>query len=376
MTTLAWPLWPPSTVPRRAAGISLLALTAAIGVATLWPQELQNGGTLACILALAPALLLAYYRAWTSVSMMLGLGILLLSAAHLSLEYFAITFDTAPFAVLVVGPYVAIALGAGWFGEIRRYQADLRATHQQLIQSDKLDSVGRMAAGIAHEVKNPLMTILTGVKILSKRMASADEPTRLLLDDMAEAVARADKIIGGLLAYCRNSVLDVAPGSLNATIGRALLLMKHTIEAQHIIVTNEFDDTLPAIPLDDFKLQQVFINLFSNAIHAMGEGGRLSVRTCRETVTRGPHVGHRQTDRFRPGESTAVVYVDDSGPGVPADHLEKLFDPFFTTKPTGVGTGLGLSVSREIVDMHGGTIELGNRPEGGVRATIRLRLTP
>ena len=134
------------------------------------------------------------------------------------------------------------------------------------------------------------------------------------------------------------------------------------------------DPALPEISLDEFKIQQVFVNLLTNALHAMEHDGEITVRASIEPLARGRHVGHRDTDRFRPDERAVVVRIEDTGPGIPATHLEKLFDPFFTTKPTGKGTGLGLSVSRQIVEMHGGAVEIGNRDGGGARVTLIFKL--
>jgi signal transduction histidine kinase len=362
------------SVPLRALTLSLMAMTVAVTAAVFWPEVLLDQEVLAGGLALIPALLLAHYRGWSIVSILLGVGLVALTIIHLSPLYFGVSFR-GPFLILfVVAPYIAIALGAGWFGEVRRYQDELRATQLQLIQSEKLDSLGRMAAGVAHEVKNPLMMILTGVKILSQRLADADESTRLLLQDMTDSVERADKVIGGLLNYSRDRGLDVAPADLNATIEKSLLLVKHELDKARIRVAKDLDGSLPMLQLDEFKIQQVFVNLLANAIHAIGCDGEINLRTSLESLARGANVGYRRTDRYAPGERVAVIRIEDSGPGISEEHLKKVFDPFFTTKPTGRGTGLGLSVSRQIVDMHGGTIEIGNRDVGGARVTIILKL--
>ena len=360
-------------VPLRALTLSMTAMVGAVMVAFFWPDSLIESEVLAGGLALVPALLLAQHRQWPNVSILLATGLVVLCAVHVSTLYVG-SFFTGGFLVLfVVTPYIAIALGAGWFGEVRRYKAELLATQLQLIQSEKLDSLGRMAAGIAHEVKNPLMVILTGVKILSKR-PNADEQTRVLLQDMADAVSRADKIIGGLLSYSRDRGLDLALADLNAVVSSSLRLVKHDLDRVRIKVATDLDSSIPKLQLDEFKVQQVLVNIFTNALHATGEDGEITARTSLRTLRRGPNIGDRKTDRFKPGERVAVIEVDDSGPGIKDADLKKIFDPFFTTKPTGVGTGLGLSISRQIVDMHGGTIEIGNREAGGARVTLTFKL--
>ena len=251
----------------------------------------------------------------------------------------------------------------------------LRAAQLQLVQAEKLESIGRMAAEVTHEVKTPLMTILTGVKILSKRLADTDEPIRVLLGDMTEAVGRADAIIGGLLNFSRSRELDRHPADLNTIIDRALLFVKHQLATSQTRVTRELAQSLPPLILDEFKIEQVFVNLFTNAIHAIDGGGEITVRSsATRLVGPGDDVGYRQTDRYVPGERVVLVQVDDSGPGIPEQHAAKVFDPFFTTKPTGVGTGLGLSVCQQIVDMHGGSIEIANREVGGARVSIMFEL--
>jgi signal transduction histidine kinase len=360
-------------VPLRAVTLSFMAMAGAVAVSFLWPDALVDREVLAGGLALVPALLLAQHRQWPNVSILLATGLVVLCAVHVSTLYVGSYFTGGFLVLFVVTPYIAIALGAGWFGEVRRYKAELLATQLQLIQSEKLDSLGRMAAGIAHEVKNPLMVILTGVKILSKR-PNTDDQTRVLLQDMADAVGRADKIIGGLLSYSRDRGLDLTLADLNAVISSALRLVKHDVDRTRTRVAADLDASIPKLNLDEFKVQQVLVNVFTNALHASGDNGELAVRTSLQTLKRGPNVGDRTTDRFKPGERVAVIEVEDSGPGIKDADLKKIFDPFFTTKPTGVGTGLGLSISRQIVDMHGGTIDIGNREAGGARVTITFKL--
>jgi signal transduction histidine kinase len=361
-------------VPSSALAVSLTAMAAAVGAAVLWPEDLLDHEVLAYMLALIPALLLAHYRGWMGVSLLLAVGMIVLCAIDLSPSPFTAALKGSPFLLLVVAPYVAIALGAGWFGEVRGYQAELRTTQLQLVQSEKLDSIGQMAAGVAHEVKNPLMTILIGVRILSKRMANGDEATQVLLQDMSDAVTRANKIISGLLGYARDRDLALAPVDLNGLVERSLTLVKHELQKARIRVVSAFDRSLPPVTLDEFKIEQVLVNVLTNAVHAIGVDGEIRIKTSTETLARGSHVGHRRSDRYVPGERVVLVEVEDSGPGIPAQHLRKVFDPFFTTKAPGLGTGLGLSVSRQIVEMHGGLIDLSNCETAGARATMIFKL--
>ena len=365
------------SAPLRALALSLVAMAAAVSAAVFWPEALLDQELLAAGLALLPALLLAHYRGWPVVTILLGVGLVAVTVLHLSNlspVYFEVSLRGPLVVLFVVAPYISIALGAGWFGEVRRYQAKLRVAQLQLIQSEKLDSLGRMAAGVAHEVKNPLMMILTGVKVLSKRLGNTDESTRQLLKDMTEAVQRADKIIGGMLNYSRDQGLDLAPADLHATIGKSLLLVKHDLDHARIVVVKDLLESMPMLPLDEFKIQQVFVNLFTNAIHAIGSDGEIRLTTSLETLTRGIYVGYGMGDRYTPGERVAIVRIEDSGPGIPKEHLQNVFDPFFTTKPTGRGTGLGLSVAHQILEMHGGTIDVGNRDTGGARVTLTLKI--
>jgi signal transduction histidine kinase len=375
-------VWLPAVqVPLRALMLSLVALAVAIGAAMVLPEALIDQEVLASGLALIPALLLAHYRGWTIISSLLAAGLVALTILDLTPWLFGPLFHGASPTLFIVAPYIAIVLSAGWFGEVRRYQAELKATQLQLIQSEKLDSIGRMAAGIAHEVKNPLMMILTGTKVLSKRLAGADESTRQILQDMTDAVGRADRIIGGLLSYSRDRGVDLAPTDLNATVEESLLLVKHDLNKVRIAIVTDFSPSVPPLQLDVFKMQQVFINVLTNAIHAVGRDGEIRITTSVDTRPGHTPGGPSTTLRAgRPrggsaaGTRVAVVRIDDSGPGIPKEHLDQLFDPFFTTKPVGLGTGLGLPVCRQIVEMHGGTIDIGNRDGGGARVTITLKL--
>lgn len=253
----------------------------------------------------------------------------------------------------------------------------MRAMHEELIQAqlhliqaEKMESVGRLAAGVAHEVKNPLAIMSMGLEYLEEASGAGTMDPEVVRA-MRESVSRADKIIRGLVDFSADRKLDATPQGLNAMIERALLLVKHELTGAHVNAVTELADDLPAIRLDATRIQQVFVNLFMNAIHAMAKGGTLTIRTALVKV-RGDE-GPAFAQRFEPGESAILAQVDDTGAGIPADKLGKVWDPFFTTKGTGRGTGLGLTVTRKIVELHGGAIGIANRPQGGARVTLLLK---
>jgi len=252
---------------------------------------------------------------------------------------------------------------------------ELKAAQLTLIQHAKLESVGRLAAGVAHEVKNPLAVIQLGVDYLTTTV-QGDAGIKETIRDMEDAVKRADTVIKGLLNFSRSEQLTLAPGDVNAILEEALLLVKHELAKNNITVEKDLERKLPSVELDRNKIQQVFINLFMNAIQAMGsEGGTLVIRTRRQRLTETPpHQGVGASSGFRAGEEVVVVDVEDTGTGIPEDKLDKLFDPFFSTKPVGSGTGLGLSVSRKIIELHGAAIRISNRKSKGAAAQILFRL--
>jgi signal transduction histidine kinase len=257
---------------------------------------------------------------------------------------------------------------------LKKSNEDLRRTHLQLIQAEKMESVGRLAAGVAHEVKNPLAIIRMGVSYLTERLTPEQKDAGTVLLDIDDAVTRADQVIRGLLDFSSSKTLEASPQDFNAVIERALFLIKHELDKSHVSVAPRLGFGLPALRLDRNKMEQVFVNMFMNAIHAMPQGGTLTVTTYAKQLTqRGEFVGQRATDRFAVGETVVVVDIEDTGRGIAEEQLTKIFDPFFTTKPTGQGTGLGLAVTKSIIDMHGGVILAHNRPEGGAKFTIMLK---
>jgi signal transduction histidine kinase len=259
---------------------------------------------------------------------------------------------------------------------LRRSHEELKATQLKLVQAAKLESIGRLAAGVAHEVKNPLAIILAGAEYLSQVIPSPNPDIEETLSDIQRAVKRATSVIGGLLDFSAATDLTPSIEDLNVIVEQALLLVKHSTTRNHVAVRTELEPSLPHLMLDRTKIEQIFVNVFLNAIDAMPKGGQLTVRTYRKQLTEvGPEVGYRQTDRFQIGQTVVVAEIDDTGTGIDEKDLRKLFDPFFTTKPPGKGTGLGLAVSRTIIALHGASISITNRPEGGARVNLTFRST-
>lgn len=234
---------------------------------------------------------------------------------------------------------------------LKRSHQDLKSAQMQLIEAAKMESVGRLAAGIAHEVKNPLAVILQGLDYLDGRIPQPTEEISMVVREGKNAVRRADTVLRGLLDFSALRSLELEPSNLNAVIEQALLLVRYSMEQGHVQAVLRLDENLPLLPLDRNKMEQVFVNLILNAIYAMPDGGMLTVVT-------------------EAADGRVVARVEDTGTGIPPEALSKLFEPFFTTKPVGKGTGLGLTVARSLAELQGGILEVGNRPEGGVRATL------
>ena len=264
---------------------------------------------------------------------------------------------------------------------LKRALVALRESHEraksaqlQLVQAAKLESIGRLAAGVAHEVKNPLAVILFAVDYLAESIPNPDGNIQVALTDAREAVGRADSVIRGLLDFSTATELSPSEQDVNKLVRRSLQLVRHSLTKSHVFAVEEMEEGLPNAMLDRNKIEQVFVNLMINAIDAMPSGGTLIVRTRRDRLTvMGSDVGVRKTDRFQVGQSVIVVEVEDTGTGIDETARPRLFDPFFTTKPPGKGTGLGLAVCKTIVALHGGTIRIGNKEGGGgARATVVL----
>jgi PAS domain S-box-containing protein len=258
--------------------------------------------------------------------------------------------------------------------ELRKSHAELKAAQLQLIQAAKMESIGTLAAGVAHEVKNPLATLTMGLNFLEKNVGMSDANASMVFSEMRDAIGRADKISRGLLDFSAAHQIDVRAEDLNRILEQTLLLLRHELNKQNIELVTALEPNLPPVAIEKNQIQQVLVNVLVNATQAMGSGGTLTVRTSRKRVQQSPHdEGSRTSNRLFPGDIAVVTEIEDTGAGIPGGNLAKIFDPFFTTKPTGVGTGLGLPVSKKIIELHGGMIDITNRAEGGVRVTIMLR---
>ena len=274
--------------------------------------------------------------------------------------------------------FLLILGGFGLWNRTLKRQVEVRTRELQdaqmkLIQAEKMESIGQLAAGVAHEVKNPLAIIQMGVDYLSSETGQ-DEVTGEVIRDIDDAVRRADSVIRGLLDFSRDKQLERTHGNINAVIDGSLRLVGHEMRQRNIEVKPHLATDLPDLELDANKLQQVLINLFMNAAHAMERDGELVVASQLKTLHSRDELSRDHDQRFNKGDTVVWVEVRDSGPGINEADRNRIFDPFYTTKPVGEGTGLGLSVSRNIISLHQGSIDIHNRTEGGAVVTLMFRL--
>jgi PAS domain S-box-containing protein len=243
---------------------------------------------------------------------------------------------------------------AGWIIVIEDI-TDRANLEEQLRLSEKMAAIGLLAAGVAHEVNTPLTGISSFTQLLLER-ADPDDPRTELLEKIERQTFRAAKIINSLLNLARPSTNDAQAVELNGIIGDVLSLLEHQFRLSRIQVRRELCTTPLVVRGMEYKLQQVFLNLFLNARDALPKGGWVSVASRLE--------GDR-----------VVVEVADTGVGIPAEHISRIYDPFFTTKADGRGTGLGLSVTYGIVQEHGGSLTCDSEIGQGTRFRLVLPLS-
>ena len=287
-------------------------------------------------------------------------GLILIALMMVLIFWVFDTLSSGPFLTRAAIAALVIIYGIFTQGLINsRKQAleEKERTQQQLIQTEKLAALGSVAAGVAHEVKNPLAIIVQGVEYLKK--ALKDDA---LLADVAvrieKSAIRADNIVKALLGFARQIAIKTEEADIAPLIDETILLVDHQINRKHIRVEKRYASGLPQVVMDSSQIRQVLINLFMNAIESMSEGGVLGIRT-------GPAMG----DDSQP---LVQVVVSDTGEGIPEDRLQKVFDPFFTTKDKLGNTGLGLSISKGIIDRHQGTVVIESETGRGTSVTIGL----
>jgi two-component system NtrC family sensor kinase len=230
-----------------------------------------------------------------------------------------------------------------------------RSLENDLIQSEKLAAVGQLAAGVAHEINNPLAAIIANAQLLERDLpADADTIESLAL--IEEAGQRASLVVRGLLDFAHRDTYDFEPTDINKSIQSAVALAQHEIVSRAIDLTLDLSDDLPTVAASPTHIQEVWINLIMNALDAItSQEGKIALSTT-----------------LRNGE--VMVSVSDNGSGIPEERLGKIFDPFYTTKPASRGTGLGLSLAQRIITQHGGRISVESQEGVGTTFYVFLPL--
>jgi signal transduction histidine kinase len=266
---------------------------------------------------------------------------------------------TEPEIALVeaVANQIGLALENAQLSSATRHQLEeLRSTEDQLVEREKLSTVGKLAAGLVHELRNLLTAILGQAELLlltSSDPARSRERAHIIVKE----TSRATQMLQNLLQFSRPHAIARQACRLEAQVRSVLDLKAYDLRRDRIEVVTEFEP-VPPVPADGARIQHVVLNLVQNAQQAMAR-----------------HAGDRVlTVRITAAERAARLDVLDTGPGIPAEALPRIFDAFFTTKTTGEGTGLGLWLSYAIIERHEGSLQAANRPEGGAAFTIELPL--
>jgi len=235
-------------------------------------------------------------------------------------------------------------------GIIQKRAMERLRLKERLAHAERLSSMGEMAAGISHEIRNPLGIIRSSAELLKKKVAKVD-PENSIPDIIVEEASRLNAIITDFINFAKPRSPNIAACRVEEVIEKNITFLEAQIKEQGYVVKKNYQNSLPEIMADGTMLYQSFLNILINAMQSMPEGGRILVE-----VSSSDHL--------------VTVHFDDEGRGIPNENLEKIWDPFFTTKE--MGTGLGLGIVKNIVESHGGSIQIVNRPVRGTRVTIEL----
>ena len=247
-----------------------------------------------------------------------------------------------------------VAAGIVQVAESERLAEDVARTRDLLARADRLSALGTLSAGVAHEIRNPLVSVRTFIQLLPERLA--DEEFRTGFRDLALGeIERICGLINDLLAFSRPAPVERELTDLNELVAQITRLLDAEARRRDVTVVWRGDPALPLVVVDDAQVKQVLMNVILNAIQACGPHGSVEITTRVEESR-----GHRWS----------TVVIADSGAGIAPEHLEQIFDPFFTTKDA--GSGLGLFIARQIVAAHGGEISAVPRPEGGTAFSIHF----
>jgi len=230
-------------------------------------------------------------------------------------------------------------------------------TQKQLIQSEKFSALGIVAAGIAHEVKNPLAIIIQGVEYMRKS-ASSDSILIDVIERINKSAFRADSIIKGLLSFTHQMPIQAEQVEIEPVIEETLSFIEHQLKLKHIKLIKQFSPGLPKLTIDLNQIKQVFLNILLNSVDSIQKGGMI-------IITAEPVVSES-------GQQHLQIIIADTGLGIPKDKIEKVFDPFYTTKDGSRNSGLGLSITKGIIDKHHGTIRIESEVEKGTQVIIEL----
>jgi len=243
--------------------------------------------------------------------------------------------------------------------QVRRKTAELERVYRTLLASEKMASIGKLAATVAHEINNPLFGILTYAHLVLRELLKHDFPGRDELASQLETIERESKrcgeLVKNLLTFGRQAPSHREPNHLNTLIHRAVTLVKHKLDLQNIELTESLAPDLPPVDCDANQIQQVVLVLLMNASEAMAKGGSVEVGTA-----------------FDPATGQVSLRVKDTGSGIPSEVLPHIFDPFFTTKEDQFRTGLGLAVAHSVVEQHAGEISVRSTPGKGTEFTVTL----
>ncbi len=236
--------------------------------------------------------------------------------------------------------------------KVEKRTAELRAMQAHLIQSEKLAGVGKLAAGVAHEINNPLTCVLTNSSLMLSDLPP-DDPRREDLQTVIDETLRCRKIVKGLLDFARQTKPQKQDINLNKVVEDVLSLVRNQASFQNIAIRTEMDPDLPSVLADADQMRQVVLNIILNAADAMPQGGTLRIRSQSDSTA-----------------NQVILRISDTGPGVPLEIQDKLFEPFFTTKKT--GTGLGLSIAYGIMERHKGALKVESSPGHGTTIVVIL----